>query len=95
MSVLFKAATCRRTPKGKLPKCYKPCAQSELGRRTRLRCASAWRAAVWLQNRMNFVHQRRCALGCAFVRAQNFARILDKALPRVGILQKFNNRSFE
>jgi hypothetical protein len=44
---------------------------------------------------MNFVNQRRCALGCSFVRAQNFARILDKALPRFGILQKFNNSSFE
>jgi len=44
---------------------------------------------------MNFVNQRRCALGCAFVRAQNFERILDKALPGFCILQKFNNCSFE
>jgi hypothetical protein len=44
---------------------------------------------------MNYVNQRRCALGCPFVRAQNFTRILDKALPRFGILQKFNNCSFE
>ena len=94
MSALFKAATCRRTPKGKLPNWCKPCAQSELRRRTRLRCASAWRAAPWLRDRMNFVNERRYALGCAFVRAQNFARILDNALPRFGISQKFNNCSF-
>ena len=44
---------------------------------------------------MNFVNERRYALGCAFVRSQNFERILDEALARLGILQKFNNCSFE
>ena len=51
--------------------------------------------APWLRDRMNFVNQCRYALGRAFVRAQNFAGILDEALPRFGILQKFNNCSFE
>ena len=44
--------------------------------------------------RFKLMNERRCALGCAFVRAQNFARILDNALPRFGISKKFNNCSF-
>ncbi len=41
------------------------------------------------------MNQRRRARGCAFVRAQNFTRILNKAPARSAVAQKLNNNRFK
>ena len=41
------------------------------------------------------MNQRRCARGCAFVRAQNFTRILNKALARSAVAQKLGKDLFK
>ena len=41
------------------------------------------------------MNQRRRARGCAFVRAQNFTRILNEALARSAVAQKLNNNRFK
>ena len=64
-------------------------------KRSRSRGIAALQKANASTIRFKVMKEHRCALGCAFMRAQHFARILDKALPRFGILQKFNNCSFE
>jgi hypothetical protein len=45
--------------------------------------------------RFDLVNQRRRACGCALMRAQNFTRVFDKALPRFAIAQKLDGRPFE
>ena len=41
------------------------------------------------------MNQRRCARGCASVHAQNFTRILNKALARSAVAQKLGNNPFK
>jgi len=45
--------------------------------------------------RFDLVNQRRCARSRALMRVQNCARVLDKALPRIAVVQKPGDCPFE